>query len=137
MIDEIGTISDLGKSDLIGGDIGYDEPNARVGNKGPDNCGSEGMEEGYGANEDRGIIEECDRLVGSNLDGRICPFSLRGSGGDQVLKWPGSRNNDTIFRTDEKNTEGGNGTRIWATRPEPKSEKNKRMEWEAVIGNIT
>ena len=39
--DETGTRPDIGKSDLIG-DIGYDEFNARIGDEGPDNCGSEG-----------------------------------------------------------------------------------------------
>ena len=43
----------------------------------------------------------------------------------------------TFFKGNENKVDGGAGRKMWASRPETKSEKKRRMDWKALIGAMT
>ena len=83
------------------------------------------------------IVTELGQAIsgsGGSWTDTFAPFLFGTVGVVRCTNGQEAENMINFFKKNEHKADGGAGKKLWASRPETKSEKKKRMDWRALIG---
>ena len=86
------------------------------------------------------IVAELGQAIsgsGGSWTDTFAPFLFGTVGVIRCTNGQEAENMITFFRRNEFKADGGAGWKPWASRPETKSDKKKRMDWKALVGAMT